>query len=483
MLSSWTPESCESGNMQAHELSNLFDPKTIAVVGASSDLTKPGARLMAYCLKLGAPVKLFPINPNRPEVMGKKAFSRVTEVPDDIDVVCVAVPRQAVQTVVEDCVTKKAKFIVVFSAGFSEIGNREQQTKLVQTAKNAGCRIMGPNCQGLISTVNNVILSYHSCLDTTPVRGKIALVTQSGALGGYLTGAFWERKIGISHFVSTGNESDLEVSEFVKFLVTDSNTKVITLFLEGIRNGPKFRQAAEEAVRAKKPIIVVKTGKSEKGRQSALTHTGAMTGSDKVYDALFKQLGILRVKTMEELIEGAAALASQPLPTGNRIAFISPSGAACSLVSDVCDDLGLKVADLSGKTLARVKSLLPEMAVAKNPLDVVYVYGNPNARTMIGDLIEAMATDPNVDMVIPGLTIGGTVANEVAAYCLESIRKVREKTSKPVLFWWATDRDSFARAESLFSKNEVPLYTTPERAVTAAAIMFEYADYLQRRTK
>jgi acyl-CoA synthetase (NDP forming) len=469
--------------MKSYELSNLFNPKTIAIVGASSDLTKPGARLMAYCLKFEVPAKLFPINPNRPEVMGKKAFHTVTEVSDDIDVACVAIPRQAVQTVIEDCVAKKVKFIVVFSAGFSEIGNREQQTKLVQTAKDAGCRVMGPNCQGLISSVNNVIVSYHSCLDTTPVKGKIALVTQSGALGGYLTGAFWERKIGISHFVSTGNESDLETSEFIDFLVADSNTKVIALFLEGAKNGTKFREAAEKALQAKKPIIVLKTGKSEKGRQSALTHTGAMTGSDKVYDALFKQLGILRVKTMEDLIEGAVALASQPLPAGNRIAFISPSGAACSLVSDVSEELGLKIADLSDKTLARIKSLLPDMAVAKNPLDVVYVYGNPNARTMIGDLIEAMAIDPNVDMVIPGLTIGGRVADEVVDYGLESIRKVRERTGKPVLFWWATDRNSFARAESLFSKNEVPLYTAPERAVNAASVMFEYANHLQRRTK
>jgi acyl-CoA synthetase (NDP forming) len=462
-------------------LAKMLNPNAVAIVGASNDLTKPGGRLMQYALRHGQSARLFPVNPNRPEVMGKKAYPRVTQIPGEVDLACIAVPNQNVLSVVQDCAEKRVKFIIVFSSGYAEIGKREEQKELVETARKGGSRLMGPNCQGIISPANDMVACYHACLDGTPVKGEIGLVTQSGALGGYLCGALWERKIGISHFISTGNESDLEVTDFLEYLAKEDNTRVIALFLEGVRNGEKFRGAAELALQMKKPIISLKTGRSEKGRISALTHTGAITGSDQVYDALFRQLGIIRVKTLEELTDGAMALAYQPLPKGNGVAFLSPSGAACSIVSDMSEEVGLKVADISEETVQKIKTFLPDMAVSKNPLDVVYVYGNPNARTMIGDIIETMAKDPSVDIIIPGITIGGPVADELIEYSMESIRKVREQTGKPVLYWWAIDHKTLSAGEKKFSENRVPLYSSPERAVIAASVMWRYAQFIKRQ--
>ena len=461
-------------------LEKLFSPDSMAIVGASNDLDKPGGRMMNYCNKHGFPGKLYPINPKREEIMGVKAYPKIIDVPGEIDVVCIMVPRQHVESVVQDCAQKKVKYIIIFSSGFAEIGNKETQENMLKVARNAGCRILGPNCLGVISTINKTIGSYHACLDQEMVKGNVGLIAQSGALGGYLTTALLEKGTGISHLATVGNESDLNVNEFIRYFATDPNTKVIGMLLEGIKDGKEFIEAAKIAIQNKKPIIILKAGKSEKGRMSALTHTGAITGSDQTYDGVFKQLGIIRVDTIEQLLDISSAFSSGYLPQGKRIAFISPSGLSGSMLADLCDEKGLEVVDFTEKTIERLKVIIPDVAVAKNPLDIVYFYGNPNIKTLIGEIIRIIADDPNVDIIISGLTVGGKIIEDVVKDSLDSINQVRQSLNKPVLCWWTIDRNTYNGLEKTFAENNVPLYSAPERVVLASHAMNKYSEFLKR---
>lgn len=458
------------------DLTRFFRPKSLAIVGASNDMTKPGGRLMDYALKYSEGIEIYPVNPNRPEVMGRKTYRSLSEIPGEVDVACIAVPQSGVLQSVKDCGTKGVKYAIVFTSGYAELGNKAAELALVESARGGGTRLLGPNCQGVISAASSYVGSYHSCLETHPLKGNVGLLTQSGALGGYLCGAFWERGIGTSHFVSVGNGSDLGIEELLEYYAKDTKTGIMTLFLEGVKDGTAFRRATELVRSAGKPMLVIKTGRSEKGQASALTHTGSIAGSDAVYDALLRQVGAVRVTRLGELIDAANALAWQPLPRGNRAAFLSPSGAACALVADLSEDLGLQIADLSKETLNKMRKFLPDVAVAKNPLDVVYVYGNPNARTMMGDLIETMADDESVDLIIPGLTISTKLGLEIMEYAFPKVERVVLEMKKPVLWWWATDYDSFGRLRRAFAPKRVPIYPSPEQAVSTAAIMARCAE-------
>lgn len=461
-------------------LTRFFKPKSLAIVGASNDIAKPGGRLMDYALKYSKGIEIYPVNPNRPEVMRKKTYRSLSEIPEEVDVACIAVPQTGVLQSIKDCGAKGVKYAIVFTSGFAELGNKTAELALVESARSGGTRLLGPNCQGVISAASSYIGSYHSCLEAHPLKGNVGLLTQSGALGGYLCGAFWERGIGTSHFVSVGNGSDLGIEELLEYYATDAETGIVALFLEGVRDGTAFRKAAESVRNAGKPMLVIKTGKSEKGQASALTHTGSVAGSDAVYDALLRQVGAVRVTRLGELIDAANALAWQPLPSGNRAAFLSPSGAACALVADLSEDLGLRVADLSQETLDKMKKSLPDVAVAKNPLDIVYVYGNPNARTMVGDLIETMAEDESVDIIIPGLTISTKLGLEIMEYAFPKAEKVVSEMKKPVLWWWATDYDSFGRLRKAFAPRRAPIYPSPEQTVSAAAILARCGEVVRR---
>jgi len=459
-------------------LERLFNPRGLAVIGASNNAQKPGGRLLQYCLRHGSSATLYPVNPTSPDVMGIPAYRSVADIPGAVDVACVAVPQERTQAVVDECVQKRVKFVVIYAAGFSERSRTDAQASLIESARRGGTRILGPNCQGVVSAIHRMVGSYHACLDLTPVRGHIGLVAQTGALGGFLCTALWERGLGLSHFASVGNEADLDVSDFVEFLARDPHTRVIGLFLEGVRDGYKFRRAANLAFQARKPIVVLKTGSSAKGREAALTHTGAITGSDRIYDGLFKQLRVVRASTLDDLVDTLVAFSCQPLPAGPRTAFVSPSGAACSLLSDAAESADLAVADLASASLEQMRAIIPSLAVAKNPLDIVSVYGNPNARTLIGDIIEIMARDRNVDMVIPGITVGGTAAKEIIEHSLESATRVARPLGVPVLYWWLVDRESFREQEAAFAANGVPLYAGPERAVRTASAMARYARWV-----
>jgi len=244
--------------------------------------------LLSYLFKHGFKNEVYPINPKSTEISGLKCYSNVKDVPSDIDLACILVPYDIIQKIVKECAEKGVKVSILFSSGFaeavySEVGVKgvELQNDIIKRAKRSGMRICGPNCIGVISPVSNTCISWSPSLELQPILGDIAIISQSGALGGSILTRMWERGIGISRFISSGNEADLETADYIKYLTRDPHTRVIAIFLEGVRDGKKFREAAEMATKAMKPIVILKTGKSERGKLSVRSHTGSLAGDDK----------------------------------------------------------------------------------------------------------------------------------------------------------------------------------------------------------
>jgi acyl-CoA synthetase (NDP forming) len=462
------------------DIDYLARPRSVAVVGASKDVTKLGGRILSQLLKYGFNKdKIYPINPREVEIFGLKSYPSIKDVPDDLDLAIIAIPSHAVLTVVKECVEKHVKAAIVIAGGFGETGDegKELQSQLVKIAKEGGMRICGPNTAGVVSLVNNVYASFSTAdVIADPVVGEIGYVAQSGAMSAVLLPYAWHQGIGISTYFCTGNQADLEVSDYIEYLVQDPNTKVIAVLMEGVADGAKFRRCAEMAINARKPLVVLKTGRTEKGKVAVRSHTGALAGSDEIYDALFKQLGIIRVRDPEDLFGVAAALAWQPLPKGDRVGIISISGGACSVIADECILAGLKVPEYSEGTLSELRKILPPFAVFRNPLDVTaqMLYTPENLKLCI----ELAAKDENVDAILLYPAHSIEPGKPFSKYIVEACSTTRGLRKPLLVVWTLGPAIEFVRD---LHRNKVPVYLSPRKAVEALKAMVTYSNFLRKR--
>ncbi len=324
----------------------IFSPRSVALIGASSDATKNTSRPQRYMRKYGYAGKLFPINPGRDEVFGEKAYPDVTAVPEDIDHAFIMVPAKGVKKALEQCVTKKIPMVTIYTDGFAEVGaeGRAMQEELQAIAKAGGVRLVGPNCIGLFSSQTNLALSVNAVLEYSDIKpGPISIVSQSGSMTGGLLSRGLGRGMGFAKLVSVGNEADIGVGEFADMLVDDPHTGVILLFMETIRDAAHLARAGRRAYAAGKPIIVFKLGRSEIGQDCAASHTGAMAGSDELADTFFKANGILRVDQLETLFELGPMIAGTKPSKRHRVAIMSTTGGGAATVADRLGTLGVDV--------------------------------------------------------------------------------------------------------------------------------------------
>jgi len=386
-------------------IGSLLNPKSVAIIGASEDPSKLSGLLIPNLLRGGFKGKIYPVNPRRDSILGFTCYRNVKEIPDEVDAAVIAVPQPIVPQCIEECAEKRVKVAVVVSAGFGETGEagKKLEQDMIRLARKADMRICGPNCEGCISMTYGVRLS--TMIPLNPKAGDIAVITQSGGIGEFIISALWNRGIGISHWISTGNEADLTLSDYLEFLVHDEHTRVIVIFVEGIRNGMKFKKVARMAMEQEKPIVALKVGKSEKGKITALSHTGALSGVDEVYDAVFKQFGVVRVNYLEDLIVAASAFSWQPPLKGNRICVISLSGGMACLWADNLSEAGLELPNFSDNTIAELKKLLPSTAVIKNPLDLTAVAFFENIERL-DDFLSLLAEEGDAILLyIPDLVL------------------------------------------------------------------------------
>ncbi len=361
------------------DLDALFKPASIAVVGASD--SGRGARVIDNLRLVGYPGKIYPINPKHASVHGLRCYADVLAIDDAIDCVTIQVPATAVPGVVSQCAEKKVKAVVINSAGFAETRTsegRSLQSQLTQTAEQANIAVCGPNCQGLFSISNRTPLYFVDLKSIVkdPTAGSAAVISQSGSMLTTLFRAGTTYGLTFSHVISSGNEAVLDVSNYLEYLLDEPQTKVVGLVLEGIRDADNIRRVAAKALRCGKVIVVLKIGRSEKGKESVLAHTSALAGSDDVQDAFFKQYGWIRVGDLDQLLTTLAAFLCGRLPKGRRLAVVGFSGGTTSLSADLCEEMKLALPSLPEQTAAALRAELRGFLSAKNPLDL----GGPNPR-------------------------------------------------------------------------------------------------------
>jgi acetyl coenzyme A synthetase (ADP forming)-like protein len=356
---------------EAESIAGLLTPSSIALIGASRRPGTIGHEILRNLLDGGFTGPVYPVNPNARAVTGVRAYPTIGDVPDDVDLAVVAVPAAEVPVAVRQCAAKAVRSLVIVSAGFAEVGGDQAQAErdLVEIARRNGMRIVGPNCMGVINTSPAVRMNA-TFAPFVPTPGRIAFSSQSGALGIELLGQAAELGLGISTFVSVGNKADVSGNDLLQYWEEDPDTDVILLYLESFGNPRKFARLARRISRTK-PIVAVKSGRTQAGTRAAGSHTAALASSDVAVDALFRQAGVVRVDTLEELFDAAQVLAHQPLPQGRRVAIVSNGGGPAILAADACTGAGLEVPEVGSDTQARLRDFASPDAGVRNPIDLV----------------------------------------------------------------------------------------------------------------
>jgi acetyl coenzyme A synthetase (ADP forming)-like protein len=453
----------------------MLNPRTIAIIGASADLRKNSGRLISYLIKHGYDGKVFPINPKEDEISGYKCYKNIKDVPDKVDLACIIIPAKGVLQAVKDCTEKGVNSAIIFTSGFAEVGaeGKKIQEEIVNIARKNNLRLCGPNTMGVVNPVVNTCTAFGMAFESSkPQKGELAFITQSGAIGSALLSRAWEQGIGFSRWIATGNEADMEVSDFIAFLAQDEHTKVISIFMEGVNDGNKFVEAVKMANKNHKPIIVYKTGRSDVGQKAVQSHTGSLAGDDAVYDAVFKQYGIIRVTELQSLYDVAAVLALQPIPKGKNVGVVSTSGGACSVIADECELIGLKVAKLSPEAEAKISKVIPPFGSAKNPIDVTAQFlRNPE---YFSQTLEVLLEEETVDIIYVQLT---TSADPPAFEAAKAIVKASKARKKPIIVSRMGAEVLAPKSIAHFRENKIPLFATPDRAIEALRVMASYAGF------
>ncbi|EEB72927.1 Acetyl-CoA synthetase (ADP-forming) alpha chain [Thermococcus sp. AM4] len=452
--------------MRLMNLDYFFRPKGIAVIGASNDPMKLGYEVFKN-LKKYKDGKVYPVNVKDEVVQGVKAYKNVKDIPDEVDLAIIVVPKRFVKQSIVDCGEKGVKGAVIITAGFGETGEegKKEERELVEIAHRYGMRLIGPNCVGVMNTHNDMNATF--IMDAK--KGSIAFVSQSGALGAGIVYKTVKEGIGFSKFISVGNMADLDFAELMEYLADTEEDKAIALYIEGIKDGRKFIEVAKKATR-KKPVIALKAGKSESGARAASSHTGSLAGSWKIYEAAFKQSGVLIAETIDDMLSMARAF-TQPLPKGKRVAIMTNAGGPGVLTADQIDKRGLKLADLEEKTIEELRSFLPPMAAVKNPVDMIAsARGEDYYRTA-----KLLLQDPNVDMliaicVVP--TFAGMTPTEHAEGVIRAVKEVNN--GKPVLGLFMAGYVS-EKAKELLEANGIPSYERPEDVAAGAYALVQQA--------
>ena len=464
-----------------HQLDYIFKPKSVAVVGASNRSGKWGFMMVDTPMKSGYKGTIYPVHPTGGEVLGLKGYTSLLAIPDPVDLVVITVPANIVPQVIKDCAAKGVKCAIIITAGFAEVGEQGRilQDEVTRIAKEANIRFVGPNCMGIWSSAAHLNL----CLMQQPEQGAVAFASQSGTYGVYLSEIANSKGYGLSKFISIGNQADITASEYLDYLAEDEDTKVIVFYIEGFRDGKSFFERAREVIR-KKPIIMFKGGKTEAGARATKSHTASLAGSEEIYEAMCRQVGIINAAEAFQSFEMAEALVHQPLPQGNRIVILG-SGGQSVVISDACASLGLEVPELDQTTVNYLKKLLPPHAPPpKNPVDFAGAYYSVRDQIeVIEQLFKLDYIDGAIANVPSNLSLQTTVHRttesdepipEDMARDIEYFAKLPWKYHKPIVTIRISRPDRKA-AESILKKAGMPFYDTPEQCARAMYALAYYA--------
>lgn len=476
----------------------LFNPHSVALIGASDKLGSWGAGILSRLLASSFPRRVYPINKNASEIRGLKAYESIAEVPDPVDFAVIAIPFPQIPTVMEECVGKGVKAALIISGGLAETNEEgvRIEKEIVEIASRGGIRFIGPNCMGHFDTSSD--LSMVAFVGQVR-KGPVGVIAQSGGYGGRIVLGGLDKGLGFSKFVSSGNEADLHLEDYLEYLAQDEATKVIALYIEGLREGRRFFQLAREITR-KKPIVAMKAGKTATAARAAKSHAAALAGSEAIYDTLFRQSGVIRVEEDVELLDVTSALLDLPLPKGRRVGILAEGGGSSVVTTDVCELTGLEIAPLAPTTLEKLNSILPPYWPHGNPVDTTdaIVLG----QQVIFPCLSALMEDENVDAI---MLLGGIVKaadfpplekehpllrekmdkfiqgmEEEELRNIDVVAERMHQCQKPLII--SRGINAAVRSSRVFNRlreKGIPVYPIPDRGAKVLAHLVRYSEYLR----
>lgn len=454
----------------------LLAPRSVAIVGASNDWRRFGGRPLHYMREFGYQGALYPVNPGRPEVQGLKAYASITDIGQPVDCALLSITAEDTMQAIRDCAAAGVRSAVIFGAGFAEVGGEGQarQDEVMTIAREAGMRILGPNCMGLVNVRGGVYSTFASAYEEgPPSAGGVAIATQSGGYGGYLLKHCFMRGLGVSHFVATGNEADVDVGEVLGWMAEQDEVQVLLGYLEGVRSAPNLLRALETARRNRKPVVMMKVGRTSEGRLAAASHTASLTGEDAVYDALFREYGVWRARTTDELLDVAYALSRGKRPQGPRTAVISISGGVGVQMADFISDAKLEMGQVPEATKAQLREIVPYCSPS-NPIDMTgLVTANHD---LLGKALERVLESGAFDAIILFLGIVGMAPTQ-AGPLTRILSEVSVRHPDALLMVSVTTPPDL---HAMYDQAGFFVYEDPSRAITALAALHHFEQFFRR---
>ena len=466
-----------------NSLEPFFQPESVAVIGASRTPGKGGHNIIENLLRLGYAGKIYPVNPQTRQILGLAAYPDLTSLPEPPQLVIIVLPPDLVLPSLEKCAASGVKAVIIESAGFGEMNasGARAEAQIQRLARQAGIRVMGPNSVGTLNPYTNFDTSLGRLRETFLPKDRL----RPGAVGfigqtGLFTGVYLpliNREIGISKIACLGNKCDVDESDMLEYFGSDPRTRIIAMYLESIKDGRRFLGLARRIVR-EKPLIVMKSAVTERGALASSTHTGAVAGEDRIYDAAFRQAGIIRVGGFEQLWDVTKAFVSSPLPPGNRVAVINLAGSGCVTATDACVRHGLKIAELSPETRKEIKTVYPDWWQVRSPIDVWTAIEAGGFEKTYTVATSAALADKGVDAVIVVMGANDWLPGKNVPGLFENIRQ--EFPAKPLLaVCMLGDSELYLRMRQGFQDIGIPCYTRDEDAVASLAALYRYRQYLR----
>jgi acyl-CoA synthetase (NDP forming) len=449
------------------QLERIFNPRSVAVVGASASPDKVGYMCMGNLLELGYKGRVYPVNPGLAQLFGLKAYPSLSAVPGEVDLAMVVIPAELALSAVEECAAKGVKGVILVSGGFKEVGTKagaRRQSELKAIADRAGIKIIGPNTLGFINPTAKLNASFQYTLSLSQA-GNVGVAAQSGGATIYTVHALTNQNVGISKAVGLGNRCNLDFDEVVGYFGQDKDTEVIALYIEGLEEPRKLLNVAKKVAK-RKPIIVYKVGREEGVEKSTFSHTGALAGNYDYYQAAFEQAGMITVDSITELVDKSKALAFQPAAGGNRVALFSVQAGPAIIMADKCHDLGLQLAQFTPTTQRKLKRLSSSLNAVSNPIDVAWTSDNfESCRQML----KAVLADENVDAIVIAAVFYSTNME-----LMRAVVDVAQNAQKPLVVCLDSPKGTAYAEINALETIGVPVFPLPERAVSAMAGLVKY---------
>ena len=453
----------------------FFQPSSIAVIGASRSPGKGGNIILRNLLKAGFKGAIYPINPSVKEILGLPAFARVSDVPTPVDTAMIVIPKSAVPDALEDCASKGVSGIILSTGGYSDMGEAgaKEQNRIIDQARKAGIRIMGPNS---IGTLNPSAGMSTSIVGLDPIKaGGVSIIGQSGVFSsGWARWIADTKPFGLAKVACIGNKGDINESDLLEYMTGDHQTNTIGMYLEGVVEGKRFFKAASEASK-KKPVVVIKAGRSEAGAAAIASHTGSLAGSDAVFNAVCRRAGLIRVQNSEAFFDALAAFEKLPLPRGNRMGSLSITGMGCVAATDAAEEYGIVLPPLKQETLERLGEVMPSWAPVRNPIDTWSAIEQHGSKKASSHIARCLMDQQDVDALLITFVLMPESMFDISEAFAEIFK---QHPHKPVFacYYGGTARE-IAHIHDGFSALGVPCYPTPERAIAAFGRMVEYARF------